>query len=304
MWRSGAKRAGRPRKACSLFLAVAAGVAVFLALPAASNAAAARVVAGGREIPVLQQCDAEQYDCALEVTASTTIYWAWVDGQNHYRLHLQRDGARLERVVAGIPDRLASSTDRCFEANRPAEVVLRRRASALYVLLNHRILLDCLDSSLGPGLVAASDARVLRYQPVEQPSLSDDFMRTEKEQELGSWRRVRGEWQFHSVKETNPNADLRLSVNPFSLAGKDPAGALLTAGHLFWNDYTLSASVKSTSALGGLAFSYRAPDDYFLVRCDLRTPRPAPARVELVRVTPAGRKVLAAGLVRAASGEW
>ena len=272
----------------------------------AGGAGAAEIAVGGSRLPIVQTCDTEQYDCALQVAPGTSesVYFAWKDAANHYRVDLAASTAVLTRVLKGRPQRLASAEGAFLSARATAALLLRRRAHALYVLVNGRIALDCLDSTFAAGPVAGAHLKAVSYQPVEDVAFSDDFMRTDKEQQLGEWSRVRGTWRFHSVKETNANADFRLSVNPFSLGGRDPKGALVTVGYPFWSDYAYAVSMKSAGARAGVVFSYHAPDNYFLLLLDLSGIRPGPAGVALLRVTPSGRRVVAAGTVRAASGEW
>lgn len=264
------------------------------------------IALGQSRIPVVTVCDAEQYDCSLRVLAGedARIYWAWQDARNHYRLDITRSQMALYRVRGGHVEKLASASGAFLEARKPMPLTLRRRANALYVIARGQIALDCLDSTFSGGPVAGKNLEAAGFQPAEEVFFSDDFMRTEKEQELGDWTKVSGTWQFHSVKETNVHADFRLSVNPFSLGGKDPEGAVVTVGFPFWCDYTASVSVKSQGGVAGLVFGYQGEGDYFLLRMDLRAPYPRPSGVELLRITPQGPRVLASGTVRAASGDW
>ena len=304
-----AKQAGRRLPGIARFFAIVGALfalSVGLGADESPSEEPKEIALGQSRLPIVAVCDAEQYDCALQVLAGedARIYWAWQDARNHYRLDITRSQMVLYRVRGGHIEKLASASGAFLDAREPMPLTLRRSAHALYVIARGQTVLDCLDSTFSEGPVAGKRLQVVGFQPAEEVFFSDDFMRTEKEQELGDWTKVSGTWQFHSVKETNVHADFRLSVNPFSLGGKDPEGALVTAGFPFWCDYAVSASVKSAGAVAGLVFGYQGEDNYFLLRMDLRAPYPRPSGIELVRITPQGPRVLASGTVRAASGEW
>ena len=276
--------------------------------PAAVTAAspAQEILVAGRHIPIVRTCDADQYDCSLtlEPGGPSAIYWGWRDDKDHYRIDVTPSAMTLTRVLQGQAVRLSSASGAFASKDKPLPILLRRRTHVLYVVVGGRIVLDSMDSTFGAGPIAGERLKSGTFQPTDDIYFADDFMRTEKQQELGEWTKVSGTWRFHSVKETNPSADIRLSTNPFSLGGEDAEGGIVTAGFPFWSDYEFTVSVKSSGAFTGAVFSYKGPKDYFVLRLDLHSVRPSPSAVELVRVSGGVEKVLASGLVRAVMGDW
>ncbi|MCC7491224.1 MAG: hypothetical protein IT204_02705 [Fimbriimonadaceae bacterium] len=254
-----------------------------------------------------------QYDLRLEVTAPwpTTLLLA-ADGANQgYRLRAGAENLVLERL--GEP---AVELARCPRPSGkgPFQLLLRRRESNLQVAIDGRLQADLLDGSAAAGQVwvaAADSARVKLaeggYQPVEDIYFTDDFMRTKEQQQLGVWQHVSGKWRFYSVLETNQKADLKLSVNPFSL-GLDAEGeapAAVITGHPFWADYVYQTSLRSRGgAWAGITFGWRSPEDHFLLRADLRELTQRPRRIELVRVKGKTETVLTGGSALLAAEQW
>ena len=265
-------------------------------------------------LPLAETPDA-QWDQTLLVSgeSSATIAFAIAENGDHYRLVLNPEAAALRRVSGARTVEL-DRAPKTFLTTGEHRLLLRRRDSAPSVILDGRYLLTALDGVLhsGPLAVAQDAAERVKaapdgYQGVEDLYFTDDFMRTKDQQQLGVWRHGSGKWRFYSVLETNERADLKLSVNPFSL-GLDSDGsapATVLTGHRFWADYEFSASVRSRGdSWAGLIVSQRADDDYYLLRADLRGLPVAPRRIELVRVKGDQETVLASGSTPMAAEQW
>jgi len=256
-----------------------------------------------------------QWDQTLLLTgeAPVTVLFALNDEGDHYRLSLTPEAGALRRV-AGERTIELDRAGKTFTSQGEHTLLLRRRNTVLTVILDGRNLLSAMDSALASGKLAVAADAVERvklppegYQAVEDLYFTDDFMRTKDQQQLGVWRHGSGKWRFYSVLETNERADVKLSVNPFSL-GLDSDGsapATVVTGFPFWADYEYKASVRSRGdSWAGLIFSQRGEQDYFLLRCDLRGLPVAPRRIELVRVKGETETVLEAGATPLAAEQW
>ncbi|MBI5831400.1 MAG: hypothetical protein HZB16_03705 [Armatimonadetes bacterium] len=254
-----------------------------------------------------------QSDLRLAVTGPSplSLVFAASDAQHGYRFDLSATASLLTRL-----DRPAVDLATGPGVATPREITLRRRESMLYVIVDGQRLLAAMDGSFHAGragcqVPAKSATKVAPvdagYQPVEDVYFTDDFMRTKDQQQLGVWQHVAGKWRFYSVSETNPHADMRLSVNPFSL-GLTPEGgkpAAVLAGQRFWDDYEVQTSVKGRGATwGGLIFGARSATDYFLLRADLGGWPLMPRRIELVRVEGERQTVLAGGTTMLSNEQW
>lgn len=262
----------------------------------------------------LVEAAAPQYDVVLNLGGAppVDIAFAIQDPGHYYRLRVSADKLLLERVN-GEATRL-SEVPRPAPGAEPSELMLRRRTSALYVVIDKQLAIDVLDGVYGAGWVAAAapEGAVVQlaengYQPVEDIYFADDFMRTKDQQQLGVWRHMSGKWRFYSVLETNERADVNLSVNPFSL-GLDADGetpAAVVTGHPFWCDYDYQASVRCRGGgWAGILFGQRADDDYYLLRADLQTQLLQPRRIELVRVKGGAETVLTGGTTLLSAEQW
>ncbi len=254
-----------------------------------------------------------QYDVRLAVAGPSplAVTFASPDAQHGYVLDLQPNASSLRRLDA--PQHVLVHGP---GAAQPKEITLRRRESMLYVIVDGQRLLGVMDGSFHAGhvtyAVPKGSATKLSlpesgYQPVEDVYFTDDFMRTKDQQQLGVWQHVSGKWRFYSVSETNPHADMKLSVNPFSLGltPEDGKPAAVLAGQRFWDDYQVEASVKARGASwGGVIFGASSPTDYFLLRADLSAWPVAPRRIELVRVEGDHQTVLAGGTAQLSNEQW
>lgn len=178
--------AARLRRVELFLVLLVVGSGVGAGSGAAERDAPAEVAVGGVRVPIMQECDAEQYDCALEAAPGDDrpVYWGWQDAKNHYRLDLDPSGAVLTRVLNGQSARLASASldpaaVRAADKGGTRSLILRRRAHRLSVILDGRILFDCLDATFATGIVAGAGLKLIRFQPAEDASFSDDFMRNQ-----------------------------------------------------------------------------------------------------------------------------
>ena len=287
--------------------------------------------AAGRKYALIKQADQEQYNLSLAVEPtgrrkikSLAVAVAWQDAQNHYRAAFTRSTAELRLVRQGREEILAERKGRFLSAAKTQELVIKRRSSALAFLLNGQTALRVLDSTFAKGHLAIDvtdrppKVTELKYQPIPELVFTDDFMRAEDEtNQLGAWQPVQGRWRFYSVLEEirkNPSARVRKgrepqaerSANPFSLAGvAEPSSeALIVAGQTFWDDLRFAASARTHRGKFGIVFGYRAPDEHFALTWDLPEYRESPGRLELVKVTPAGRHMLDAKYALGRADQW
>jgi hypothetical protein len=294
------------RSRAILFLAAASGLARPVTAAPATVAAGTPAAGSAR---LLAEAAHAQWDARLSLEGATATLALTGDGGRGYRLNLRPDGAALYRL-----DPAQTELARCgapfASAAGAHELVLRRRSNMLYVVADGRRLLAAMDGTTAqgklttptPGLKLADGG----YQGVEDIAFADDFMRTKDQQQLGVWEHLGGKWRFYSVSETNPSADVRLSVNPFSL-GLSPTEvpAAVLSGQRFWDDYDYQASVRCRGGgWGGVVFAARHGKDYWLLRADLREPTLEPRRVELVRVKDGRETVLARGAALLAAEQW
>lgn len=132
-------------------------------------------------------------------------------------------------------------------------------------------------------------------QKLSPPLFGDDFMHVAGD--LGQWEIVRGTWTIHAEK--NP---IR-SANPFSIVGSG-TDALIAAGHWFWRNYELRASVLPLrqSAFGLVVCQAAGRTGYALEW------RPAPAdqepMLQLKRTVDGAETVLAEVAQRFQADRW
>ncbi len=285
--------------------------AVLLSLFAALSLASAQEPALPDGYTPLVETPNPQYDLRLSVEGDLplSLVFAASDSATGYQLDLHPRGSKLRRL-----DNPSGDIARGPGRDSVRELTLRRREAMVYVLADGQRLLSAFDGTQAAGWVGlrAGDAATVTvvedgYQPVEEIYFTDDFMRTEDQQELGVWTHGAGEWRFYSVSETNPDADADRSVNPFSLGLKptDEQPAMVFAGQNFWDDYELSVAVKGLGAgWAGIIFAAQTPQDFWLLRAELSGWPPAARRIELARVVGGEETVVAGGTAALASQQW
>ena len=261
----------------------------------------------------LGEAPAQQYDATLTVTGAgpVDVLFGLQDTTHGYRLLLGADRLELQRL--GDPA-VTLGTAALPPSTNGRTILLRRRDVTLYVVVDGRLVLDLLDSTYLAGqlawkLIEGVEVKLPEeaLQPAEDLYFTDDFMRTKDQQQLGVWRHLLGKWRFYSVLETNEKADVKLSVNPFSL-GLDSTGAEASAvvtGQPFWCDYEYQASLRCRGGgWAGIIFGQRADDDYYLLRCDVSEQALLPRRIELVRVKGTAETVLSGGTALLSAEQW
>jgi len=298
---------------------------VLASLAARGDEAARSLLFANQRYVIIAQAEDKQFDVSFTVErkdpaqGSIDLLIGYKDGDNTYRLTLDGKKAELFRRLKGKEVKLLAGVGP-VTLSSPLHVIIRRRQPMLYVHVNDSSAVEVMDATFSLGAIALREGSGLvkdaRYQPVEEIRFADDFMRTSDEQQLGVWRQVKGTWRFHSVRETNPNADFKRSVNPFALGGRAqsavmtvgdksvPDYALVTTGYSFWTDYEFSVSLKSSGGTAGIVFNYLSDRHYYLVRWNMSSPFRYPSRIELVSVKPSGRSVLAEGYAVCAREQW
>ncbi|MBN2450567.1 MAG: hypothetical protein JXR77_09255 [Lentisphaeria bacterium] len=226
----------------------------------------------------------------------------WLNHWNdRYRVSVAFDPAsvRLTRIEAG---KAVETTELALDKAQRIPFLLKERRDRIVLLLgSKRAEIGAEGLWEGQLAAAAGDAfDRLRYQPVEPPFLSDDFMRGEKEK--GAWETLSGEWSVRA------QGDPRMGANPFAYRGKASRGAALAVTGLpFWDDYLFETSLRPVSAGGaaGLAFRCRDAGNGILVRLRLAE---APDRgrngAEIVRLREGRETVLARAEACLVRGQW
>jgi len=182
-------------------------------------------------------------------------YWS---GADHLRVIIASSGIRVIQVSAGRARGLCHTK---AEIVRGTPVVIKERRHRLIVIAGPASATASI-SDLHRGSIALRGALgEVRYQPVEPPLFSDDFMRTSDEP--GGWETHGGTWQTAPVQ--NPD----MGANPFSYkvrAEAEPATAI--AGYPYWDEYRLTASLRPETASGhvGMGFYVQDPQNMLLFR--------------------------------------
>ncbi len=177
-----------------------------------------------------------------------------------------------------------------------SEVVVRRRPGEVTVFFDGRaVLLAALDAL--DGKVAAQGLEEVHCQATGAIYFHDDFMRAQGE--ANPWETPEGAWELHKTEGVPEQG-----ANPFAFRGKAEERAVALAGYWFWDDYDLSASVRSSAPAVGIYAHYQAPDDYLLLHMEYADEPSAPARVSIVRRTPRGQHTLAQARVDCERDQW
>ena len=285
------------------------------------------IALNGRRYVIVKTFDHDCYDLRLDLASSSAdaplsswgLLFAGQDARNGYTLSLKDATLSLRAVKDGRPALLGSAPVQA--ADETVALKIKRRHSMLAIVLGGKNVLEVLDSSYSRGSVGiditGGAPKVSRFvcQPVPDIVYTDDFMRTEEEQELGSWSKVRGDWYFWTVMERteqNPDARIRAgkmpqaerSANPFTFVGSGKDGAIVTTGHSFWDNYVFSVSAKGTGGELGLVFHYRDAKDYFAFEWELASYTKIPSRMRLVKVGPKGEEAIAQRTVVGRTNQW
>ncbi|HRU04375.1 MAG TPA: hypothetical protein P5137_01210, partial [Candidatus Brocadiia bacterium] len=259
----------------------------------------------------------EPTQAAQAVTEFDTL--AAASGANAFRLRLAGGRLQLSRLAQGKETELATAAAQPRQPGQAVEIIFRRRAAWLAVLLDGVEQLRVLDASPAQGAFAvSSEGQPLRLRrravrPFAPIDLQDDFMRTEQDQ--NPWETLSGAWRLHTVRESalahperqGRNMDAAHSANYFSYEGQpgqDGAPALCASGDPHASDYEASLSVKTQGGSVGLAVHVLDKDNCVLLRWRLRSIVEKPCPMELVSIKGGKETVLARAGVTGAAGQW
>ncbi len=157
----------------------------------------------------------------------------------------------------GGPREIATETRPDCRDGRRRDILIKRRATSVSVSIDHTLVMQAAcpviataRGRVGHGVNSALiDVGQVRVQPVGPVRFGDDFMRVAGE--MGAWESVAGEWSIAGVGLPE------FSANAFCFRGRGAPGLCL-AGHWFWEDYRMSASVRcgaATSVCGILVYA-------------------------------------------------
>lgn len=167
--------------------------------------------------------------------------------------------ARREKGV----DTPFATVKRSLGNSLPARLVVSRDAWRMGVTVNGEMWLTaCADPTGGHTVaIGTTGPTITLNDPLVQGTepiwFADDFMRTPEQS--GDWAVQTGTWECSGVSQEDAKPDKRpdptKSANPFAYrAVRSADGALVTAGHWFWDTYRAEVSVRATSeAPRGLA---------------------------------------------------
>ena len=246
----------------------------------------------------------------LESTCKTTaagpavrVVFGYQDERNHYYAQAADTGCQFVKVQDGIEKRIGTPSEGQLARDAAVRFTLIRRRQSMGLWLDGRQVVEAYDGTFRAGRVGLGGRgdtvaiESVTFQVTGDVRLSDDFMRTDAEQNV--WETVTGSWTLKSLR------DASMSANAFMLAGKPAeadAPAVAVRGNWFWHGYVASAACKPLDeGAVGLVFYYRDPAHYHLLRC---LPLGAGGRVELVRVSGERRDVLASAPAALAKGQW
>lgn len=199
------------------------------------------------------------------------------------KVTLQRDGTGGHRV-------LASAALPAGDLN----LMVMRRYGVLSVEAAGRIVLSASDGPPEQGALAIKGLEAADYQPLDNVYFDDDFMRDSSTEE--EWQQVAGKWQIMAA-EGKPD----MGANPFDFVATATDQALALNGSWFWNDYAYDASVKCGGPSAALLAHYRGPEDFIALRLTFEQ---NPPRLQLVRVKPGSKQVLAETPVDLKQDDW
>jgi len=141
-----------------------------------------------------------------------------------------------------------------FIPSRLGELGLVRVGRTLSVLWDGRVCArlagDLGGDAFGTKISGAWKQREATYQPTEPVVFRDDFMRAsgpDSPDVPGDWN-VKGNWKTSGT--LGPLADASLSPNPFVFRASGTGEQIAKAGKWFWNNYSVSASVRAVGNEG------------------------------------------------------
>ena len=183
-----------------------------------------------------------------QLSATGTGSARWLLGQR--TLVLSANGAALNGKI----EQNARTLTTFALPSRTGELALIRTGRTLKVLWNGQLKAQ-IETDLGGnkfGTSASGGWKIsnAQMQPTEAVVFRDDFMRAEgpdSPEVPGEWR-VAGVWKTSGT--LGPLADASLSPNPFVFRASGVGNHFARAGKWFWNDYSVSTSVRAVAEDG------------------------------------------------------
>ncbi len=223
------------------------------------------------------EIDASDYDCTMTLTPAkgvgkkdaVRLSLEWGNGKTHTLVTVTPD-AVLFGTVTNRKVKTLATIPVAFTLDVPNTLTIMRRGPSLGVLRNGAVLArHAIPRSEGQHAGIVADAgwafdppSLQRLEPV---SYSDDFMRTADD--AGTWAVQRGQWGIKTSWDDAPHGTLprfayaRYAQNPFAWGGRSgkEGSALCTVGRAYWEDYTLSVSMRP-AASGAAGVAVNMPD--------------------------------------------
>ena len=148
-----------------------------------------------------------------------------------------------------------------------------------------------------------------RFQKTDGFYFNDNFLVAEEEEvKLAQWETESGWWRLHSVKESakvRGGMDAERSPNFYALLGKG-TNAVITAGHSFYDSYSLEAAVQVTPGEMGLVFFRQDLHRYhaFTIRMEKDSNRVLLTLWQAGPGAAQGRKIIGAVSSEITHGQW
>ncbi len=191
-------------------------------------------------------------------TGEARSVFGWRDARNFALLRATPTQIELWNVTDGAARRLGASE------RGAGEIALQVQGERVRALAGNQIVIEAKLKLAGAGFGAATKGGfewdASDVQPTAAVIFRDDFMRAQgpDDAEIPSEWKAEGAWQ--TLGSTRPQSDDALNPNPFIFrAGYDaPANAparkeedVARAGHWFWSDYAITASVRANDKSDG-----------------------------------------------------
>jgi len=254
----------------------------------------------------------ERYNCDVELQPAATLgtrdavrlFFDWANARTYTQVSVGKnklviDAVRGGRKLAVTTVPIAVTPGAAYHLRilrRQGQLRVEHDAQTLF-----RGFVPRADDGAQAGYAAdkrwtVTSTRVQRLEPV---IFTDDFMRAQDTP--GPWSTVQGEWALRSAWDDDPHGNSRrfsniiYSQNPFAWSGRNRDGAALsTAGELYWEDYTLSASVQPGATAVGLLVNYQDAQHGLLVRWSAASAKdPRGDLLQVLQLTTGEPRVLA-----------
>ena len=180
--------------------------------------------------------------------------FGWKDARNFALLRATPAQVELWNVANGAARKLGQSA-RSVDA-KSGEIALQVLGERVRVMLDNQSVIEAKLKRAGDKFGVATQGGFAwdasDVQPAADVVFRDDFMRAQgpDDKEIPSEWKVEGGWQ--TLGSTRPKSDDALNPNPFifraSYDAKTPANRedVARAGHWFWSDYAITASLRAT----------------------------------------------------------